>query len=76
MTCILGLLTGIGRLSLHLLRGGANIGANATIVCGVTTGKYAMVAAGAVVTKDVPPHGLVMGNPARLRVLCVIVVSR
>lgn len=46
---------------------GASIGANATIVCGVRIGKYAMVGAGSVVTKDVPPHGLVLGNPARLR---------
>mgnify|MGYP001772685810 CR=1 FL=1 len=45
---------------------GASIGANATIVCGVTIGEYAMVAAGSVVTKDVPPHGLVLGNPAKL----------
>jgi len=50
-----------------LVKKGASIGANATIVCGVTIGEYAMVAAGAVVTKDVPPHGLVMGNPARLK---------
>ncbi|MEM3863394.1 MAG: acyltransferase [Metallosphaera sp.] len=50
-----------------LVKRGASIGANATIVCGVTIGEYAMVAAGAVVTKDVPPHGLVMGDPARLR---------
>jgi len=50
-----------------LVKEGASIGANATIVCGVTIGKYAMVAAGAVVTRDVPDHGLVMGNPARLR---------
>ncbi|AKG38825.1 MAG: acyltransferase [Infirmifilum sp.] len=48
------------------IRKGASIGANATIVCGVTIGEYAMVAAGSVVTKDVPPHGLVVGNPARL----------
>lgn len=49
-----------------VVRRGASIGANATIVCGVTIGEYAMVGAGAVVTKDVPPHGLVVGNPARL----------
>lgn len=45
---------------------GASIGANATIVCGITIGEYAMVAAGSVVTKDVPPYTLVMGNPARV----------
>ena len=44
---------------------GASIGANATVVCGVTIGEYAMVAAGSVVTRDVPPYTLVMGNPAR-----------
>lgn len=44
---------------------GASIGANATIVCGITVGEYAMVAAGSVVTKDVPPYTLVLGNPAR-----------
>jgi len=44
---------------------GASIGANATIVCGVTIGRYAFVGAGAVVTKDVPPFALVLGNPAR-----------
>jgi UDP-2-acetamido-3-amino-2,3-dideoxy-glucuronate N-acetyltransferase len=44
---------------------GATIGANATIVCGVTLGPYAFVAAGAVVTKDVPPYALVAGVPAR-----------
>jgi len=46
---------------------GATIGANATIICGVTIGRWAMVGAGAVVTKDVPDYGLVLGNPARLR---------
>ena len=46
---------------------GASIGANSTIVCDTTIGKYAMVASGAVVTKDVPAHALVMGNPARIR---------
>jgi len=50
-----------------VIKRGASVGANATIMCGVTIGEYAMVAAGAVVTKDVPPHGLVMGNPARLK---------
>ncbi|WP_280951966.1 acyltransferase [Allosphingosinicella vermicomposti] len=44
---------------------GCSIGANATIVCGLTIGEYAMVAAGSVVTKDVPPLTLVMGSPAR-----------
>lgn len=49
-----------------LVRRGASIGANATIVCGVTIGPYAMVAAGATVTNDVPPHALVIGSPARV----------
>lgn len=48
----------------HLKRG-CSIGANATIVCGVTVGRYAFVGAGSVVTKDVPDFALVMGNPAR-----------
>lgn len=47
-----------------LVKEGASIGANATIVCGHTIGKYAMVAAGAVVTKDVPDFALVAGVPA------------
>ena len=46
---------------------GATIGANATIVCGVTIGEFAFVAAGAVVTRDVPAHALVVGAPARRR---------
>jgi UDP-2-acetamido-3-amino-2,3-dideoxy-glucuronate N-acetyltransferase len=46
------------------IRRGATVGANATIVCGVTLGRYAFVAAGAVVTKDVPDYALVMGVPA------------
>lgn len=46
-------------------RRGCSVGANATIVCGVTVGRYAFVAAGSVVTKDVPDYALVMGNPAR-----------
>ncbi|EOS74266.1 hypothetical protein C819_03019 [Lachnospiraceae bacterium 10-1] len=49
-----------------LVREGASIGANATIVCGHTVGKYAMVAAGAVVTKDVPDYALMAGVPARV----------
>jgi UDP-2-acetamido-3-amino-2,3-dideoxy-glucuronate N-acetyltransferase len=53
-------------LSQTLVRSGASIGAHATIVCGVTIGRWAMVGAGAVVTRDVPDHGLVFGNPARL----------
>jgi acetyltransferase-like isoleucine patch superfamily enzyme len=48
-----------------LIKEGSSVGANATIVCGVTLGEYCMVAAGAVVTKNVEPYTLVMGNPAR-----------
>ncbi len=48
-----------------LVRRGASIGANATIVCGVTLGEYAFVGAGTVVIRDIPPFGLVVGNPAR-----------
>lgn len=47
------------------IKKGASIGANSTIVCGVTLGEYCMVAAGSVVTKDVEPYSLVMGNPAK-----------
>ncbi len=49
-----------------LVKHGASIGANATIVCGHTIGEYAMVAAGAVVTKDVEPYTLVAGIPAQV----------
>ncbi|WP_148624588.1 acyltransferase [Aliarcobacter cryaerophilus] len=48
-----------------LVKKGSSIGANATIVCGVTIGEYAMIAAGSVVTKDVSPYSLVIGNPAK-----------
>lgn len=48
-----------------IVRRGASVGANATIVCGNEIGAAAMIAAGAVVTRDVPDHALVMGNPAR-----------
>ncbi|HID29852.1 MAG TPA: oxidoreductase [Desulfobacterales bacterium] len=47
-----------------LVKRGATIGANATIVCGITLGQYSFIGAGAVVTKDVPDHALVVGNPA------------
>lgn len=48
-----------------VLKEGATVGANATIVCGHTVGEWAMIAAGAVVTKDVPDHALMAGVPAR-----------
>ena len=50
-----------------LVRQGASIGANATIVCGVTLGRYCLVGAGTVTTHDVPDYALVYGNPARHR---------
>ncbi len=49
------------------LRQGATVGANATIVCGITVGRYAFIAAGSVVTRDVPDYALLVGNPARQR---------
>jgi UDP-2-acetamido-3-amino-2,3-dideoxy-glucuronate N-acetyltransferase len=49
-----------------LVRRGATLGANCTVVCGVTIGRFGFVGAGAVVTKDVPDYALVVGNPARL----------
>jgi UDP-2-acetamido-3-amino-2,3-dideoxy-glucuronate N-acetyltransferase len=49
-----------------LVRRGASIGANATIVCGVEIGRWAMVGAGSVVTRDVRPHSLVLGSPAEV----------
>lgn len=48
-----------------VVRRGASIGANATLVCGIEVGEYAMIAAGSVVTRDVAPYQLVAGNPAR-----------
>jgi len=48
-----------------LVRRGATLGANCTVVCGITIGRYAFVGAGAVVTRDVPDHALVYGTPAR-----------
>ena len=50
-----------------LVKRGATLGANCTIVCGHTVGEYAFVGAGSVVTKDVPPYAMVYGNPARVR---------
>ena len=50
-----------------LVRRGASIGANATLICGIEVGEHAMIAAGSVVTKDVEPFTLVAGNPARPR---------
>ena len=49
-----------------LVKKSASIGANATIVCGVTIGKYALIGSGAVITKDVPDFALVIGNPGRI----------
>ena len=49
-----------------MVRRGASVGANVTIVCGSELGSYCMIGAGAVVTKDVPPHALVIGNPGRI----------
>ena len=58
----------VNRHSLYektLIRRGATVGANATIVCGITVGRYAFISAGAVVTKDVPDYALMVGVPAR-----------
>lgn len=49
-----------------LVKRGANLGANSTIICGVTIGEFALVGAGAVVTHDVPPYAVVAGVPARV----------
>jgi UDP-2-acetamido-3-amino-2,3-dideoxy-glucuronate N-acetyltransferase len=49
-----------------IVRRGATLGANSTVVCGHTVGRYAFVGAGSVVTKDVPDYALIVGNPARL----------
>jgi UDP-2-acetamido-3-amino-2,3-dideoxy-glucuronate N-acetyltransferase len=48
-----------------LVKKGASIGANATIICGHSIGEYALIGAGAVITKDVKPYALLVGNPAR-----------
>lgn len=49
-----------------LVKRGATLGANSTILCGITIGRYAFIGAGTVVTKDVPDHALVVGNPGRI----------
>jgi UDP-2-acetamido-3-amino-2,3-dideoxy-glucuronate N-acetyltransferase len=59
----------VSRKSLYektLIRRGATVGANATIVCGVTLGRYCFIGAGAVVTKDVSDYGLILGSPGKL----------
>jgi UDP-2-acetamido-3-amino-2,3-dideoxy-glucuronate N-acetyltransferase len=56
-----------GEYKQTLVKQGASIGANATILCGVTIGKYALIGAGAVVTKNVPDYAVMVGNPARRR---------
>jgi len=55
-----------GRWRATLIKEGATIGANATIICGTTVGRYAFVAAGAVVSRDIPDYGLAMGVPAEI----------
>jgi UDP-2-acetamido-3-amino-2,3-dideoxy-glucuronate N-acetyltransferase len=55
------------RLVATTVKDGASIGANSTIIAGVTIGKHALVGAGSVITKDVPDHGLVYGNPSVLK---------
>ncbi len=49
-----------------LVKKGASIGSSATLLCGITVGEYAIVGAGSVVTKDVPPYAVVVGNPAKV----------
>ena len=59
----------VSRKSLYektLIKRGATIGANATVVCGITLGRYCFIGAGAVVTKDIPDYALVLGNPGKL----------
>ncbi len=54
------------RLSKTMVRQGASIGANATVRCGIEIGEWCMIAAGSVVTKNVPPHALIVGVPGRI----------
>ena len=55
------------KISETVIEKGVSIGANSTIICGIKIGKYALVGAGSVVTKNVPPFGLIYGNPAKLK---------
>jgi UDP-2-acetamido-3-amino-2,3-dideoxy-glucuronate N-acetyltransferase len=55
-----------GEFQPTLVREGATLGANCTVVCGHTIGRYAFIGAGAVVTRDVPDYALVLGNPGRV----------
>jgi len=55
-----------GAVQSTLLKRGASVGANATLLCGITVGTYAMIGAGAVVTRNIPAHALVVGNPGRV----------
>lgn len=55
------------RIVKTIVKKGSSIGANSTIICGITVGEYSLIGAGSVVTKDVPPFGLIFGNPARLK---------
>ena len=71
--------TGPWQLMPTLVRFGASVGANATVICGTELGEHCLVAAGAVVTRDVLPHQLVLGNPGRPAgwvCRCGVVVSR
>lgn len=54
------------KVATTLVQHGASLGANATVVCGIVIGRYAMVAAGSVVTKTIPSYALVVGNPAKI----------
>lgn len=54
------------RIKKTLVKEGASIGANATIICGNEIGKYALIGAGSVVTKNIPAHAIVVGNPAKI----------
>lgn len=55
------------KLQRTVIEHGATVGANSTIICGITIGKYAMIGAGSVVTKNIPDHTLWFGNPARFK---------